>query len=126
MSFDIKAFINEQFTPRTVDYPVPKLKDWFKNGEKPVWKIRSLNGAEIGRADEAVQNEGMTAKILEAVTSMNSTEVATQIKELMGKSDGKPKSIAKRIYHLMYGSVEPECNLELAVKVCDFFPVVFF
>lgn len=126
MSFDIKKFINERFEPRTFDYPVPVLKPWFSNGKKPVWKIRSIDAAEIGRADEAVANEGLTTQILEAVTSMNSPEVAAKIKDLMGKSGDKPKTIAKRIYHLMYGSVDPKCDLELAVKLCDTFPVTFY
>ena len=126
MSFDIKGFLNERFEPRTVDYPVPILKPWFSNGKKPVWTIRSITAAEIGRADEAVANEGLTTQILEAVTSMNSPEVSAKIKELVGKSGDKPKTIAKRIYHLMYGSVSPKCDLELAVKLCDTFPVVFY
>lgn len=126
MSFDIKGFLKERFEPRTTDHPVPNLKQWFKNGDKPVWTIRSITAAEIGRADEAVANEGLTTQILEAVTSMNSPEVSEKIKELVGKSGDKPKTIAKRIYHLMYGSVDPKCDLELAVKLCDTYPVVFY
>lgn len=133
MAFDKKAFISAKFEPRTMDYPVPGLKLFFDNGDKAVWKIRSLTGSEIGRADEAVQNEGFTAKILEAVTSMNSSEVAAQVKELMGRSGDKPQSIKKRIYHLIYGSVEPclinektgEANYEIAVNLCENYPIIF-
>ena len=125
MPFDAKKFLETRFEPRTKSYPVPQLKDWFPDGEKTVWIVRSIGAAEIGRADESVGNEAMTDKILTALTAMNSAEVVDKIRELMGKSGDKPKAIAKRIYHLMYGSVDPVCTLELAVRLCDNFPVLF-
>lgn len=126
MSLDIKSFLNEQFQPRIKNMPVPQLAQWFKNGDKPVWKIRSLGADEIGRADEAVANEGVTTKLMEALTSMNSPEVSEKVKELMGKSSDTPKTIAKRVYHLMYGSIDPKCDYELAGKLRSNFPVIFY
>ena len=125
MPFDVKKFLETKFEPRTKKHPVPQLKDWFAEGEKAVWILKSIGAAEFGRADESVGNEAMTDKILTALTAMNSEDVVTKIKELMGKSGDKPKSIAKRIYHLMYGSVDPVCTLELAVRLCDNFPILF-
>jgi hypothetical protein len=125
MPFDAKKFLETKFEPRTKKYPVPQLKDWFPEGEKAVWIIKSIGAADIGRADESVGNEAITDKILTALTAMNSADVVDKIKELMGKSGDKPKTIAKRIYHLMYGSVDPVCTLELAVRLCDNFPVLF-
>jgi len=126
MGLDIKAFINEQFKPRTKDMPVPQLAKWFKNGAKPIWKVRSIDADEIGRADEATANEGVTTKLLEALTSMNSPEVSEKVKELMGKSADTPKTTAKRVYHLIYGSVDPKCDFELAGKLRKSFPVIFY
>jgi len=125
MPFDAKKFLEEKFEPRRKSYPVPQLASWFPKGEKPVWVIKSIGAAEIGRADESVGNEAMTDKILTALTAMNSEEVVDKIRELMGRSGDKPKTIAKRIYHLIYGSVDPVCTLELAVRLCDNFPVLF-
>jgi len=125
MPFDAKKFLETKFEPRKKSYPVPQLADWFPDGEKAVWIIKSIGAAEFGRADEAAGNEGMSDKILGALTAMNSADVVTKIKELMGKSGDKPKSIAKRIYHLIYGSDDPVCTLELAVRLCDMFPVLF-
>jgi hypothetical protein len=149
MGLDIKAFLQERFEPRTKEVPVPQLKPWFSNGNKktdgkvvdikgeaevPVWKIRSLDADEIGRADEAVANENMSQQLLEALTSMNSAEVSERVKALMGKSNDTPKTVAKRTYHLIYGSVDPllynretgECNFELVGKLRKTFPVIFY
>ena len=142
MSLDIKKFLNQQFEPRVKDVPVPQLKPWFasngkgkdksdkvtdiKDAKPPVWTIRALNADEIGRADEAVANEGVTTQLMEALTSMNSPEVSEKVKELMGASKDTPKTIAKRTYHLIYGSVEPKCDYELAGKLRNTFPVIFY
>ena len=125
MSFDVKSFLETKFEPRTMDYPVPQLKGWFPEGENPVWKIQSLDGGAIGRADEAAGNENITGKLFDGLLAANSAEVVAQVKELIGRSVDKPKAIAKRIYHLQYGSVDPVCTLELAVRLCDNFPVLF-
>lgn len=142
MSLDIKKFLNQQFEPRIKNVPVPQLKPWFtsngqskdddgnvidiKDAQPPVWKIRALNADEIGRADEAVANEGVTNQLLEALTSMNSPEVSEKVKELMGASKDTPKTIAKRTYHLIYGSIDPKCDYELAGKLRNTFPVIFY
>ena len=126
MGLDIKAFLNERFEPRTKEIEVPQLQQWFKNGDRPVWKIRAIDADELGRADEAVANESVSMKLLEALTSMNSSEVSEKVKELMGKSNDTPKTIAKRVYHLIYGSIEPKCDFELAGKLRKSFPVIFY
>lgn len=125
MPFDAKSFCEQVFEPRTMDYPVPQLKKWFPKDEKPVWKIRSLTGAEIGQADEAAGNSELTGKLFDSLLSANAPEVAAKVKELVGQSKEKPQAVAKRIYHLQYASVDPECPLEIAVKLCDNFPILF-
>jgi hypothetical protein len=125
MSFNSKKFLQEQFEPRTMDFPVPQLADWFDDGEKAIWKIQGLTGAQLGNADEAANNEGVTGKLFNSLLSANSKEVVEQVKELLGRTDDKPRTMAKRIYHLQYGSVDPECSLDLAVRLCDNFPVLF-
>jgi hypothetical protein len=125
MSFDLKSFLETKFEPREMDYPVPQLKAWFGKDEKPTWKICGIDGAAIGRADEVAGNENLTAKLFDSLLAANTPEVVEQVKELVGRSVDKPKSIAKRIYHLQYGSVDPVCSLDLAVRVCDSFPILF-
>ena len=125
MSLNVKSFMETAFEPRTREFPVPQLKQWFDKGEKAVWKIRSLSGAEIGQADEASGNSELTGKLFDSLLSANAPEVVAKVKELVGQSGDKPKSIAKRIYHLQKASVDPECSLELAVKICDNYPILF-
>jgi hypothetical protein len=125
MSFDLKSFFEVKFEPRQMDYPVPQLKAWFGKDEKPIWKICGIDGAAIGRADEAAGNENLTAQLFESLLAANTPEIVAKVKEMVGRSVDKPKAIAKRIYHLQYGSVEPECSLDLAVRICDNFPILF-
>jgi hypothetical protein len=125
MSFDLKSFLETKFEPREMDYPVPQLKAWFGKDEKPTWKICGIDGAAIGRADEVAGNENLTAKLFDSLLAANTPEVVAQVKEMVGRSVDKPKSIAKRIYHLQYGSVDPVCSLDLAVRICDNFPILF-
>ena len=53
MPFDSKKFMGTGFVPREQKVPVPTFKDFFENGEKPVWTIRGLTGEQIARANEA-------------------------------------------------------------------------
>lgn len=125
MSFDTKGFMSVAFERRQQDFKVPQLKDWFEKGSKAVWKIQSLSGAEIGKADEAAGNETLTGQLFNSMMSANSPEVVAKVKELVGRSTDKPKQIARRIYHLQYGAVDPACTLEMAVRICDHYPILF-
>jgi hypothetical protein len=134
MSFDLKSFFEVKFEPRTMDYPVPQLKAWFAKDEKPTWKICGIDGAAIGRADEAAGNENLTAQLFDSLLAANTPEIVAKVKEMVGRSVDKPKAIAKRIYHLQYGTPEQfesesgekvGCSLDLAVRVCDNFPILF-
>jgi hypothetical protein len=126
MPFDATSFINTKFEPRTKDIPVPDLKKWFPKKEKPVWKIRVLTGAELGQAEQAAENKELSEKIYESLLTKNSKDVADRVKELVGQTAEKPASTAKRLYHIHYASIDPVCPFELAVKLCDNYPVLFY
>jgi hypothetical protein len=133
--FDAKAFMEAKFERRVQDFPVPVLKSWFPKKEKPVWKIQSLNGKEIGLANEWAEKSGdLKTKIVTALTTANSPEVARKISDLMGNTEDKSLEFAKRIYYLHYGirpgpfsgeEGAPACPLDMAVKICDQFPILF-
>jgi hypothetical protein len=126
MAFDHKRFLADKFEPRSLDISVPWLKNYFSEDEKPIWTVKSLNGAEIGRADELTSTNKLATAMLEALLSSNAPETAKRVKELLGRSDEKPREVAKRIYHLHFASVKPKCPLELAVKICDSNGVLFY
>lgn len=127
MAFDENKFLNAKYRDRTADVQVPELKKYFAENEEPVWVVRCLTAEEIARAnDEVSQNLDISA-IVTALVSQGSKDKADAVKDLVGLSkDTVPGDIVKRISHLVYGSVSPECSRELAVKLGRDHSVLFF
>ncbi len=69
MGFDASRFMKEKFLHRIEDVPVPDLKDFFPEGEEPVWKVRGLTGQEMGRMMEAPSRVKNYAALLERLAS---------------------------------------------------------
>ena len=68
----------------------------------------------------------MAERLFESLMSGNSEKVIEKVKELVGRTGDKPQSVAKRIYHLHFGTADPPgCKFEVAAKLCDTFPVLF-
>jgi hypothetical protein len=127
MPFDTKKFLKTKFQPRTEEVPVKNLADFFAPGEKPVWIVRGLTGQELGRANEAVEKNKNVAAILDALIGSTSQEKADAIKSAIGLDAGQtPADVVKRLDHLVMGSVAPVCTQEMAVRVCEAYPIEFF
>lgn len=125
--FDAKRFMKTKWQPRTEDVPVPGLKGFFPEGENPVWKVRGLTGQEIGQANEAPDNFKTMAAAVEALAGAQAMkEKVSAIRDLLGLGGKTPADVAKRLEHLVLGSVDPPCTLDLAVKLCEAFPIEFF
>ena len=124
--FDAKKFLKTKFIPRTEEVPVPDLQAFFPDGAKAVWKVRGLTGHELGRANEAAERNKNIAAILEGLVSGAAKEQTEAVKELLGVGGSTPQDIAKRLEHLTTGSVDPPCTSDLAVRLCETFPVEFF
>lgn len=123
--FDSKKFLQTQFIPREETVPVPDMKDFFPEGEKPEWKVRGLTGVELARANEAVARNKDIAAILEGLISQNNQAKIDSVKQLIGIDGKVPNDIAKRVEIFIMGSIE-KVDTEIAVKVCTTFPVEFF
>jgi len=126
MSFDAKKFLKTKWQPRTEDFPVPDLKAFFPDGAKAVWKVRGLTGQELGRAAEAAERNKNIAALIEGLTAEAAKDKAQAVKELLGVGGNAPADIAKRIEHLVLGSVDPPCTPDLSVRLCEVFPVEFY
>lgn len=127
MSFDTKKFLKEKYVHRVEEVAVPDMAAFFSEGEKAVWKVRGLTGQELGRANEAVEKNRNVAAILEGIMSATGKEKTEAVKSMIGVAAGQtPADVVKRIEHLVIGSVDPACTQEMAVKVCEVWPVVFF
>jgi len=126
MAFDITKFNETRFTERTEDVPVEELNMFFDEKEKPVWKIRGLTSHEIAEAEAAVSRNKNVNALIEKLLSETQKEKLEGIKELVGMTDKTPDDIVKRLAHLRIGSIAPECTQEMAVRLANVFPTVFY
>lgn len=126
MSFDSKKFLKTKFVPRIEDHPVPDLRDFFPEGAESVWRVRGLTGQELGRAEEAAARNKDIAAILAGLTGVEDKEKTDAMKDLLGIGGNTPQDVAKRLELLAIGSVDPVCTLDLAVRVCEVFPIEFY
>jgi len=132
MPFDIKKFKKTRFIPRTDDVKVPDMKAYFAEGDKPVWKVRGLTGPELGRCNEMAANTKKMAAILEGVAGSSPGEIRDAVKKLIGDREDTPEDIARRMYLLITGSVEPALvteagdeDLDAAIQLAKAFPIEF-
>lgn len=126
MNFDSKKFLKTKWAPRTEDCPVPDLQMFFPEGVKAVWKVRGLTGQELGRANEAAERNKNVGAILERIAGGDSKDKAKAVLELAGVDVKAPDDIAKRIEIITMGSVDPVCPQDLAVRMCEAFPIEFY
>ena len=127
MSFDSKKFLKSKFVHRIEEVPVPDLQMFFPEGEEAIWKVRGLTGQELGRVKEAPERQQKMSGILEGLMSSVSKDVVDGIKAALGTGTAEsPADIAIRIEQLVIASVEPECTVDLAVKMCEVAAVTFF
>jgi len=105
--------------------PVPELKDWFDEGDELVWEVRGLTGVEFAKADEVAGKRSISTAILEGLLTMRAGEVKDAISKMVGHGEEIPESTAKRIAHLVAGSVNPVCDEDLAARLNKAFPTVF-
>ena len=61
---------------------------------------------------------------VEAISGSKKDKI-TAIKKIIGTSDGLTEDTARRTEALSIGSVEPECDLDLASLIRDRFPITF-
>ena len=126
MTFDKKLFLKAKFETRTEKVPVPDLKDFFSEGADPVWSVRNLSGPELGKVNESEQRNKSIAAILDGIISGDDKNKVAAIKASIGLGNDVPSDIARRLEMLTIGSVDPEINTEIAVKLCTHFPVEFY
>lgn len=125
-SFDVKAFMKEKFVPRVEEHPVPDLAAFYPDGAKAVWKVRGLTGQELGRAEEAAERNRNMSAIVDGLAAQASKDRTEALKDLLGLGGNTPADIAKRIEHLVLGSVDPVCTTDLAVRLCEAYPIEFY
>src|SRR6056297_4315121 len=126
MGFDIKAFQKTKFEDRTAKVQVPDLKDWFAEGDEPVFIVRGLTAEELARCNEAVQKNKNISFVVEALHSSNQHKKVQAMREVLGVSESVPDDLAKRLEQFTLGTVDPDLDHEMAVKFAENYPVEFY
>lgn len=123
MPFDVNKFNNSPLEKRTDNLEVPELKEFFDDDENPVWIVRALSGSEIARAQESGDRSKMIGTIVDAMSAGTAKDKQEAVKKIFGVGDDVPDEIAKRIQHLMYGSVSPVIDRTASVRIFEFYPI---
>lgn len=125
MAFDLEGFKSARFSPREESVPVPSMAGFFGDGEA-LWRIRGLEGKELGRANAAAERNRNVKAIIEGLLSEKAGDKARALCRELGLGDETPQDIAVRLYHLVAGSVDPAVDEAAALQLCKAYPVVFF
>lgn len=123
--FNNQKFMKQRFEHRTASVQVPALSGWFDPDAAPEFLVRNLTGSEMANAQEAVAKNKNIAAIAEALVSSSQPDKVAALKEFVGTGENVPNELAKRIEMLVSGSVEPEVDMPLAIKLAENFPVEF-
>ena len=127
MAFDAKGFMNAKLVAREEDVPVPALSSWFGDDEQPSFKVRGLSGNEFAKCQFAADKHKTLGAFVGALgTQISQKEMQKLIEQSIGLSDDKEPEIIKRLEMLVAGSVAPKIGLDVAVKLCEKFPVEFY
>lgn len=123
---DVNRFKNTKFEKRTEEVKVPALKDFFKKGEKPVFKVRGLSGPEMAEVHAAVDKYKNIGKLLEGLLSEDIKAQVEAIKESMGVTEKTPVDLVRRLEMFKLGMVEPKVDAEFTLKYAEHFPIDFY
>ena len=127
---NLQRFLNAALAPRQLEVETPELAGiLFDDGEKPVWIVRGLTAAELGRAKQASEEGLDTVKALVQAMAGDGDKAA-QIRKAFGLGDDDvPQNISYRIEVLAAGSVSPTLgteNRDVAVRLAETFPTTFY
>jgi hypothetical protein len=121
---NLDKYRNERRAPRTEPVKVSQLAAYFEDGE-PLFTVRGLTAAELGRSKEAAQRNRDTTAMVGALLGGDSKAKAAALKDLANGPD-VPDDICQRIEMLMMGCVEPQLQHSDAVLISEDFPTEFY
>lgn len=123
MAFQLQRFMDSKLEPRRAKIAVEALAAFFDEGEPAVWEVRGLNSVELHRALEAGKRQANVEQIVAAIAAKG--DVAQAVRKALGLTDDTPGEIAKRLEMLVLGSVQPQIDLQLAVRLSEAYPIEF-
>lgn len=125
--FNSKLFAKTKFVERTAEIKVPDLKDFFPEGEEPVWKVRGLDANEMAKCYDAQKTLTAIDTTFQAVAgAVASEEKLKLMREQLGIEVDIHSDIILRRAHLVNGSVLPKIDHGAAVKFSRVWPIEFY
>ncbi len=125
MTFHADAFASASLSMPESDVDVADLAAWFDPGEKPVWRVRGLNGNDLVKIEMAERRGQAAAALAAAIESGAAKEITASVRALLGRTDDIEAVYAKQLEALVLGSVAPAISHEHAAKLGEAYPVVF-
>ena len=131
MGIDIRKLKTARFKDRIEEIEVKQLKDFFPDGEKPIWKIRAISGEEMYFVRNAVERSRNTEELISQLLSGSGKQKAIAAIRTLGLDEkDQPEDYVRRLHILRYGSIDPDLKsdvegLEICKKVADNYATVF-
>ncbi len=124
--FDSAKFERQEFHHRTEELELDVMAPFFPEGERPIFKIRSLSSDEVARTNDVIKTAKLAEGMLEALLTNNKADIAKELRNQLGYGKDVNADVQKRIEVIIYGTVEPKLPRELIVKMAENLPKAFF
>lgn len=115
MGLETKKLMTSKFEDRAEPMDIPadilKAAGW-KKGTK--WMVRALSGEELYAVRGAVDKNKNLEELMKRLISGEIRDKVEAALETLGFGDQLPDDYVRRLNILKLGSVDPECDLELA------------
>ena len=126
--FDSNKFLSTSFHPRTETVRILQLKEFFPDQENPVWTVRGLEAQELAAVRLARFKRRNQLAALNTLSSFTAPTAARQamLEKIISMSGEVEAEVAGRLEMLCIASVEPKISMEVAVKLSQIYPTVFW
>jgi len=123
---DIEKFRTTSFKNRVAKIAVPELKNFFPEGEEPVWEVRGVSGHEYGQIQERLNNKTFTVEFMKGISDATGQKAADAVKRMLGFDGETPNDLIRRFDMLFVASINPVIERRDGILLCDAFPTVFY
>lgn len=125
MAFDLKKYRSEKFKDRTKEIPVPALKKWFDNGDKPVFVVKGLEGEDLFQVRNAVNRNKNLEEIISQLVSEDIGEKVEAALKAIGIGEELPDDYVRRLHTVKLGMVKPKFTFEDVKLIAKRHAIIF-
>lgn len=131
MAFNADKFYKTKHERPTFDYPAPDFKEWFDEGEEPVFKIRGLTAVELNTAQNAEESIKTTENLFDAIGEnlggKNKEAMKKMVAAMLGKESDEESGdngfTARMKQTLEFGLCDENIDFSVVNKMVDYAPV---